>query len=414
MLTDIQAVDMWEAAPDEMINKSKVDHYEHHDYYGVDELLSEDHLLARDAVRDWVKQEVSPIIEQYADKNECPYHLYKGLAEIGAFGPSLPVEYGGGGMDEIAYGIIMAELERGDSGIRSMASVQGSLVMYPIYKYGSEQQRMKYLPKLGSGEYIGCFGLTEPDHGSDPGGMLTNIKEDGDDHVILNGSKMWITNSPVADVAVVWAKDESGKIRGVIVEKGMEGFTAPVIHGKWSLRASITGELVFDNVRVPKANILPNVAGLKGPLSCLSKARYGIAWGAIGAALDCYDTALKYTMQREQFGKPIAQFQLTQKKLAEMITEITKAQLMVWRLGTLANKEKATPSQISMAKRNSCDMALTVARTARQMLGGMGITNEYPIMRHMMNLETVLTYEGTHDIHLLITGMDVTGLNGFK
>lgn len=412
MHTDINK-DLWNAAPDEMINKSKVDHYEHHDYYDIDELLTEDHLLARDAVRDWVKQEVTPIIEQYADKNECPYHLYKGLAEIGAFGPSLPLEYGGGGMDEIAYGVIMAELERGDSGIRSMASVQGSLVMYPIFKFGSEEQKKKYLPKLGSGEYIGCFGLTEPDHGSDPGSMLTNIKDDGD-HVILNGSKMWITNSPVADIAVVWAKDESGKIRGLIVEKDMEGFSAPVIHGKWSLRASITGELVFDNVRVPKENILPNVAGLKGPLSCLSKARYGIAWGAIGAALDCYDTALRYTKERIQFGKPLAQFQLTQKKLAEMITEITKAQLMVWRLGTLANKGKASPSQISMAKRNSCHMALTVARIARQMLGGMGITNEYPIMRHMMNLETVLTYEGTHDIHLLITGMDVTGMNAFK
>ncbi len=413
MTTDNIDKQLWEAAPDDMINPSKVDLYEHHDYYGVDELLSEDHLLARDAVRDWVKKEVTPIIEQYADKNLCPYHLYKGLAEIGAFGPSLPVEYGGGGMDEIAYGVIMAELERGDSGIRSMASVQGSLVMYPIYKFGSEEQRMKYLPKLGSGEYIGCFGLTEPDHGSNPAGMLTTIKEDGD-HVILNGSKMWITNSPVADVAVVWARDEAGKIRGVIVEKGMEGFTAPVIHGKWSLRASITGELVFDNVRVPKENILPNVSGLKGPLACLSKARYGIAWGVLGAALDCYDTALRYSKERIQFDKPIGQFQLTQKKLAEMITEITKAQLLAWRLGSLANKGKATSAQISMAKRNNVHMALVIAREARQILGGMGITNEYPIMRHMMNLETVLTYEGTHDIHLLITGMDVTGLNAFK
>lgn len=405
--------DRWTAAPSDMINTSKTDLYEHHDYYAIDDLLSEDHLLARQAVRDWVKKEVSPIIEQYADKNECPYHLYAGLAEIGAFGPSLPVEYGGGGMDEIAYGIIMAELERGDSGLRSMASVQGSLVMYPIYKFGSEEQRKKYLPKLGSGEYIGCFGLTEPDHGSNPGGMLTNIKEDGD-HVILNGSKMWITNSPVADLAVVWAKDESGKIRGLIVERGMEGFSAPAIHGKWSLRASITGELVFDNVRVPKENILPNIAGLKGPLSCLSKARYGIAWGAMGAALDCYDTALRYSKERIQFDKPIGQFQLTQKKLAEMITEITKAQLLSWRLGTLANEGKATPAQISMAKRNNVHMALEIAREARQILGGMGITNEYPIMRHMMNLETVLTYEGTHDIHLLITGMDITGLNAFK
>lgn len=400
-------------APDHMINKSKTDRYEHHDYYNIDELLSEEHLLARDAVRDWVKREVSPIIEQYAEKAECPKHLFKGLAEIGAFGPSLPTKYGGGGMDEIAYGVIMQELERGDSGIRSMASVQGSLVMYPIYKFGSEEQRMKYLPKLGSGEYIGCFGLTEPDHGSNPGGMVTNIKDAGD-HVILNGAKMWITNSPIADIAVVWAKDEEGKIRGMVVETDWEGFSAPEIHGKWSLRASITGELVFDNVKVPKENLFPEVRGLKGPLSCLSKARYGIAWGAMGAALDCYDSALRYSKEREQFGRPIGGFQLTQKKLAEMITEITKAQLLAWRLGTLANEGKATPAQISMAKRNNVHMALEIAREARQIHGGMGITNEYPVMRHMMNLETVLTYEGTHDIHLLITGMDVTGENAFK
>ena len=396
-----------------MINKSKVDKYEHHDYYAIDELLSEDHLLARDAVREWVKREVSPIIEQYSEKAECPLHLFKQLGEIGAFGPSLPTKYGCGGMDEIAYGVIMQELERCDSGLRSMASVQGSLVMYPIYRFGSEEQRMKYLPKLATGEMIGCFGLTEPDHGSNPSGMTTSFTEDGDD-IILNGAKMWITNSPVADVAVVWAKNPLGKIQGVIVEKGMKGFSAPEIHGKLSLRASITGELVFEDVRIPKSNILPGVEGLKGPLSCLSKARYGIAWGAIGAALDCYDSALRYSKEREQFGRPIGGFQLTQKKLAEMITEITKAQLMVWRLGTLANDGKATPSQISMAKRNSCQIALEIAREARQIHGGMGITNEYPIMRHMMNLETVLTYEGTHDIHLLITGMDVTGLNAFK
>jgi len=401
------------SAPDHMINKSKVDKYEHHDYYAIDELLSEDHLLARDAVRDWVKREVSPIIEQYSEKAECPLHLFKQLGEIGAFGPSLPTKYGCGGMDEIAYGVIMQELERCDSGLRSMASVQGSLVMYPIYRFGSEEQRMKYLPKLATGEMIGCFGLTEPDHGSNPSGMTTSFTEDGDD-IILNGAKMWITNSPVADVAVVWAKNPLGKIQGVIVEKGMKGFSAPEIHGKLSLRASITGELVFEDVRIPKSNILPGVEGLKGPLSCLSKARYGIAWGAIGAALDCYDSALRYSKEREQFGRPIGGFQLTQKKLAEMITEITKAQLMVWRLGTLANDGKATPSQISMAKRNSCQIALEIAREARQIHGGMGITNEYPIMRHMMNLETVLTYEGTHDIHLLITGMDVTGLNAFK
>ena len=391
---------------------TKTDLYEHHDYYGIDELLTEDHILARDAVRDWVKQEVSPIIEDCANRAVCPTHLFKGLAEIGAFGPSIPAEYGGGGMDEMAYGVIMQELERGDSGIRSMASVQGSLVMYPIYKYGDEEQKRKYLPKLGQGEFIGCFGLTEPDHGSNPSGMMTHLKDDGDSY-ILNGAKMWITNSPVADIAVVWAKDEEGKIRGLIVEKDMKGFSAPEIHGKWSLRASVTGELVFEDVRVPKKNILPNVVGLKGPLGCLSKARYGIAWGAVGAALDCYDAALRYSLEREQFGKKLGQFQLTQKKLAEMITEITKAQLLCWRLGTLANQGKATPAQISMAKRNNVVMALEVAREARQMHGGMGITSEYPIMRHMMNLESVVTYEGTHDIHLLITGMDVTGFNAF-
>ena len=392
---------------------NKVDKYQHHDYYAIDELLSEDHLLARDAVRDWVKQEVTPIIEECSEKAECPTHLFKGLADIGAFGPSLPVEYGGGGMDEIAYGVIMQELERGDSGIRSMASVQGSLVMYPIYRYASEEQKKKYLPKLGSGEFIGCFGLTEPDHGSNPSGMITNIKDDGDCY-ILNGAKMWITNSPIADLAVVWAKDEEGAIRGMVVEKGMKGFSAPEIHGKWSLRASITGELVFEDVRVPKENVFPEIKGLKGPLSCLSKARYGIAWGAIGAALDCYDSALRYSQERIQFGKPIGQFQLTQKKLAEMITEITKAQLLAWRLGSLANVGKASPAQISMAKRNNVHMALEIAREARQIHGGMGITSEYPCMRHMMNLETVLTYEGTHDIHLLITGYDVTGLNAFS
>jgi glutaryl-CoA dehydrogenase len=395
------------------IKSVKEDRYQYHDYYNIDELLTDEHLLARDAIRSWVKQEVSPIIEDYANRATCPTHLFKGLGEIGAFGPSLPTEYGCGGMDEIAYGIIMQELERGDSGIRSMASVQGSLVMYPIYKFGSEEQKRYYLPKLATGEMIGCFGLTEPDHGSNPSGMITNVKEDGDSY-ILNGAKMWITNAPVADVAVVWAKREDGKIIGLIVEKGMKGFTTPEIHGKWSLRASVTGELVFEDVRVPKKNVLPNVEGLRGPLTCLSKARYGIAWGAIGAALDCYDSALRYSKEREQFGKPLAQFQLTQKKLAEMITEITKAQLLAWRLGMLANKGQASAAQISMAKRNNVNMALEIAREARQIHGGMGITGEYPIMRHMMNLESVITYEGTHDIHLLITGMDVTGYNAFS
>jgi glutaryl-CoA dehydrogenase len=392
---------------------AKTDLFEAPDYYLLDELLTEEHKLVRNSVRDWVKKEVSPIIEDYAQRAAFPKHLIKGLGEIGAFGPTIPVEYGGGGMDYISYGLIMQEVERGDSGIRSTASVQGSLVMWPIYAYGSEEQRKKYLPKLATGEYMGCFGLTEPNHGSNPGGMLTNYKEDGD-HVILNGAKMWISNAPFADIAVVWAKNEAGKIKGIIVERGMEGFTTPETHNKWSLRASATGELVFDNVRVPKENILPNVEGLKGPLGCLNQARYGIAWGAMGAAMDCYDTALRYSKERVQFDRPIGGFQLQQKKLAEMITEITKGQLLNWRLGVLKSENRATAAQISMAKRNSVELALNTAREARQMLGGMGITGEYPIMRHMMNLESVVTYEGTHDIHLLITGMDVTGLNAFK
>lgn len=389
------------------------DLYQHPDYYLVDELLTDEHKLIRDTVRAYVKKEISPIIEEYAQKAEFPKQIIKGLGELGCFGPFIPQKYGGPGLDYISYGIMMQELERGDSGVRSTASVQGSLVMFPIYKFGSEEQKMKYLPKLATGEYMGCFGLTEPDHGSNPAGMLTNFKDAGD-HVVLNGSKMWISNAPFADVAVVWAKDEAGEIYGLIVERGMEGFSTPETHGKWSLRASATGELVFDNVKVPKENILPGVKGLKGPLTCLSSARYGIAWGALGCAMDCYDTALRYTQQRVQFDRPIAGFQLTQKKLAEMITEITKSQLLNWRIGVLRDQDRATPAQISMAKRNSCDIALKVAREARQMLGGMGITGEFSIMRHMMNLESVVTYEGTHDIHLLITGMDVTGLNAFK
>lgn len=401
------------SSPENIKRSAKVDRYAGHDYFLVDDLLDDTHKMARDAVREFVKSEVSPIIEDCYERGINPRHLVPGLAELGCFGPTLPTKYGCAGMDEIAYGLMMQELERGDSGVRSAASVQGSLVMYPIYKYGSEEQRMKYLPKLAKGELIGCFGLTEPDHGSNPAGMLTNIKDDGD-HYILNGAKMWITNSPISDVAVVWAKDESGDIRGIIVDMDTPGVSAPEIHGKLSLRASCTGELVFEDARIPKKNLFPEIKGLKGPLGCLSKARYGIAWGAIGAGLDCYDSALRYSLEREQFGRPIGGFQLTQKKLAEMITELTKAQLLVWRLGTLANQGKATPAQISMGKRNSVMTALTVAREARQIHGGMGITNEYPIMRHMMNLETVLTYEGTHDIHLLITGMDVTGLNAFK
>lgn len=389
------------------------DLYQHHDYYMVDDLLTEEHKLIRDAVRQWVKKKLSPVIEEYAQKSTFPEFVVKELGEIGAFGPTIPKEYGGGGMDDISYGIIMQELERCDSGIRSTASVQGSLVMYPIYIFGSEEQKKKYLPKLASGEYLGCFGLTEPNHGSDPGSMESKFSDQGD-HYLLNGSKMWISNSPYADIAVVWAKDETGKIRGLIVEKGMEGFSAPEIHNKWSLRASSTGELVFDNVKVPKENLLPGVSGLKGPLKCLSSARYGISWGVVGAALDCYDTALRYAKERIQFDRPIAGFQLTQKKLTEMITEITKAQLLCWRLGVLKNEGKATPAQISMAKRNNVEIALKIAREARQILGGMGITGEYSIMRHMMNLESVVTYEGTHEIHLLITGNDITGIGAFK
>jgi glutaryl-CoA dehydrogenase len=389
------------------------DLFTHPDYYQLDELLTDEHKLIRDTVRAWIKKEVSPNIENWAQNNQFPKHLVPQMGDLGVFGPTVPAQYGGGGLDYISYGLMMQEIERCDSGMRSTASVQGSLVMYPIYAYGNEEQRNRFLPKLASGEWLGCFGLTEPDSGSDPGSMLTNIKDAGD-HVILNGAKMWISNAPHAQVAVVWAKDEAGEIRGVIVERGMEGFTTPEIHGKWSLRASCTGELVFDNVKVPKENILPNVKGLKGPLGCLSKARYGIAWGALGAAMDCYDSALRYTLQRSQFGKQIAGFQLQQKKLAEMITEITKGQLLVWRLGVLMNEGRATPAQVSMAKRNSCEIALNICREARQMHGGMGITGEYSIMRHMMNLESVVTYEGTHDIHLLITGMDITGLNAFK
>ncbi|HSU50591.1 MAG TPA: acyl-CoA dehydrogenase family protein [Segetibacter sp.] len=391
----------------------KTDTFQSPDYYLLDELFSEEQKLIRETIRAYVKKEISPIIEEYAQKAEFPQQIVKQMGDLGCFGPTIPTKYGGGGMDYISYGLMMQELERGDSGVRSTASVQGSLVMFPIYAYGNEEQRHKYLPKLASGEWLGCFGLTEPDHGSNPAGMLTNIVDAGD-YVVLNGSKMWISNAPFADVAVVWAKNEEGEIQGLIVERGMPGFTTPATHGKWSLRASATGELVFDHVQVPKENILPNVKGLKGPLGCLSKARYGIAWGALGAAMDCYHTALKYSKERMQFDRPVGGFQLQQKKLAEMITEITKAQLLVWRLGVLMNEERATPAQISMAKRNSCDIATNIARDARQILGGMGITGEYSIMRHMMNLESVITYEGTHDIHLLITGMDITGLNAFK
>ena len=391
----------------------KADLFQAPDYYQTDDLLTDEHKLVRDTAREWVKKNLSPIIEDAAQEAKFPSQLLGGLAEVGAFGSYIPTEYGGAGLDQISYGLIMQELERGDSGIRSTASVQSSLVMGPIYNYGNEAQRKKYLPKLASGEWMGSFGLTEPNHGSNPAGMETRFKDMGD-HYLLNGAKMWISNAPICDVAVVWAKNEQGRIHGLLVERGMEGFSTPETHNKWSLRASITGELIFDNVKIPKENILPNKSGLGAPLLCLDAARYGIAWGAIGAAMDCYDTALRYAKERTQFGKPIGQFQLQQKKLAEMITEITKAQLLTWRLGVLKNEGRATSAQISMAKRNNVDMAINIAREARQVLGAMGISGEYSIMRHSMNLESVITYEGTHDVHLLITGLDITGLNAFK
>lgn len=392
---------------------ARQDFFESPDYYLLDELLTEEHIMIRSAIRTYVKKSITPIIEDAAQNCIFPQQIVTEMGELGCFGPTIPTKYGGAGLDNISYGLMMQELERGDSGVRSTASVQGSLVMYPIYQYGSEEQKLKYLPKLASGELLGCFGLTEADHGSNPSGMLTHYEDKGE-YVVLNGSKMWISNAPFADIAVVWAKNELGEIKGIIVERGMAGFSTPEIHGKWSLRASATGELLFEDVKVPKENILPGVVGLKGPLGCLSKARYGIAWGVLGLAMDCYDAALRYSKERIQFDKPLGAFQLQQKKLAEMVTEITKAQLLNWRLGTLMDAGKASAAQISMAKRNSCAMAQDICRDARQMLGGMGITDEYPVMRHMMNLESVITYEGTHDIHLLITGMDITGFNAFK
>ena len=383
------------------------------DFYNISDLLTEEQRLVQDTIRDFVKREINPIIEEYCQRSEFPVQMVKKMGEVGIFGPTIPEEYGGGGVDYITYGLIMQEIERGDSGMRSTASVQSSLVMYPIHKFGSEEQKKKYLPKLANGEMLGCFGLTEPDHGSNPAGMVTHIKDMGD-HYLLNGAKMWISNSPLADIAVVWAKNDEGRIKGLIVEKGMEGFSAPEIHNKWSLRASITGELVFNNVKIPKENILPGADGLSAPLACLDSARFGISWGVIGAAIDCFETARLYALQRIQFDKPIASFQLIQKKLAEMLTEITKAQLLAWRLGNLMNQNKATTAQISLAKRNNVDMAIHIARESRQILGGMGITGEYPIMRHMANLESVITYEGTHDIHLLILGHAITGISAFK
>ena len=383
------------------------------DYFNIEELLTEEHKLIRNTAREWALRNISPIIENACQTCTFPNEIIPGLSQIGAFGCFIPKQYTDLEFDQISYGLIMQELERIDSGIRSTASVQSSLVMYPIWKFGTESQKSKYLQKLSKGDIMGCFGLTEPDYGSNPGGMKTNIKPNGS-HYILNGSKMWISNAPFADIAVVWAKNEENRITGVIVERGMKGFSTPETHNKWSLRASSTGELVFNNVKIPKENILTGKDGLGAPLECLDSARYGIAWGAIGAAIDCYETALKYSKERIQFGKPIASFQLQQKKLAEMITEISKAQIMTWRLGKLKNQNKATTAQISMCKRNNVEMALNIARESRQILGAMGITGEYSVMRHMMNLESVITYEGTHDIHLLITGMDITGESAFK
>lgn len=382
------------------------------DYFGIDSLLTDEQLLIRQSVRDWVESFVMPKIDDAAQHHKELPNLMKELGAIGALGPYIPEEFGGSGLDQISYGIIMQELERGDSAVRSAASVQSSLVMFPIFEYGSQQQKEEYLPKLASGELIGSFGLTEPNHGSDPGSMETHFREAGD-YYILNGAKMWITNAPVCDIAVVWAKNEEGKVQGLIVERGMEGFSTPETQNKWSLRASRTGELVFQEVKVPKNHLLPNVVGLKGPLSCLNSARYGISWGVIGAAIDCYCTALQYSKERKQFGKPIGSFQLQQKKLAEFLTEITKAQLLCLQLGNLKNSHQASPAQISMAKRNNVKMAIEIARESRQILGGMGIMGEFPMMRHAANLESVITYEGTHDVHLLITGLDITGFNAF-
>ena len=393
--------------------RNKVDSYESPDFYCLDDLLTAEHKLVRSAVRDFVKREITPIAEDYAQRGEFPRQLVKKFGKIGVFGATLPTEYGGGGLDQISYGLMTQEIERGDSGMRSCVSVQNSLVMYPILMFGSEMQKQKYLPRLAKGELLGCFGLTEPNHGSDPGGMETNFIERSD-YYLLNGSKLWITNADIADIAIVWARNDQGKVRGLILERGMEGFTTAEIKNKWSLRASSTGELIFQDVQVPKENILPNAYGLKSALKCLEQARYGISWGALGAAMECYEVARRYALERIQFNKPIASFQLVQKKLAEMLTDITQAQLLCWRLGTLKNEDRATTAQISLAKRNNVEVALRIAREARQILGAMGISGEYPIMRHLMNLESVSTYEGTHDIQLLILGAEITGIPAFK
>ncbi len=381
------------------------------DYFDIESLLTEEERMIRDTVRDFVDNEVMPIIEEYNRKAEFPLHLVSKMAELGLFGPTLPAKYGCAELNNVAYGLIMQELERGDSGIRSFASVQSALVMYPIFTFGSETQKDYWLPKLASGEKIGCFGLTEPDYGSNPGGMVTKA-EKVEDGYLLNGAKMWITNGTIADVAVVWAKLD-GIVRGFLVEKGTKGFSAPEMKGKHSLRASVTSELIFDNVLIPDSNLLPKTEGLKNALMCLNQARYGIAWGVVGAMLDCYHTALNYSKSRIQFSKPIAAYQLTQEKLVYMLTEITKSQLLNLQLGRLKDNGKLKHTQVSLAKRNNCEKALEIARLSREILGANGILDEYPVMRHSANLESVKTYEGTHEMHTLIVGEDITGLPAF-
>ncbi len=382
------------------------------DYYDINSLLSEEERMIRDAIRDWVSEKVIPIIEEYNRNSQFPMQLIPKMAELGIFGPTFPAKYGCAELNNVAYGLIMQELERGDSGIRSFASVQSALVMYPIFTFGSEEQKDRWLPTLANGTKIGCFGLTEPDFGSNPGGMITKAEEVSDGY-ILNGAKMWITNGTIADVAVVWAK-LNGTVRGFLVEKGMKGFTAPEMKGKHSLRASITSELIFDNVVLPKENLLPNTDGLKNALMCLNQARYGIAWGVVGSMMACYDAALDYSKTRIQFDKPIASFQLTQNKLVHMVTEITKSQLLNLQLGRLKDLGKLKFTQVSLAKRNNCEKALEIARMSRQILGANGILDEYPVMRHAANLESVITYEGTHEMHTLIIGEDITGLSAFE
>ncbi|MEE2886006.1 MAG: acyl-CoA dehydrogenase family protein [Planctomycetota bacterium] len=381
------------------------------DFYQIDDLFTDEERMARDSVREWVTAEFMPVIEEHNRAGTFPTDLIPSLGEMGVLGASLK-GYDCAGMSPVAYGLVLQELERGDSGLRSFVSVQGSLCMYPIYAYGDEEQKQKYLPKMAAGELIGCFGLTEADFGSDPGGMLTRAVEDGDSYV-LNGSKFWITNGCIADVAIVWAKLD-GEVRGFLIDKGTPGFSTNTIKNKFSLRASVTSELVFEDCRIPKSNILPNVSGLKGPLGCLNQARYGIAFGAVGAAMAVYDEALRYAKNRIQFERPIARFQLVQNKLVWMVNEITKAQLQSWRLGRLKESGRLHHSHVSLAKRNSCWMALECCRLARDILGANGITDEYQTMRHMCNLESVITYEGTHDIHALIVGREITGENAIE